>query len=420
MLLAGLGFLFMLMVLACVSEAESVTDVERSDSADVRIVHSRRPAWREREGWWVDPEPLVVVGSLGGSENEQLVEVSDAARLANGNLVVADRRTRTVRMYDGAGAFLRVLGGPGSGPGEFQSPARVMVTGGDSVLVWDEQNFRTTLFDGNGELSRVHTLDLARIAKAVDPPLYPGAVEPISGGEYLVRLVEKSGSKEVRAGSFRRRSGALKVAEDISSVDTVAFFPGEEEVTVDAPWGPYPVVPPLARRTFLAHSNGSMGSCVGVQELPQIDCIGARGERLRLRWEHQPPPVAGREIEEWRVETSRLFNLKVGREDLRRMLEQVPLPQVRPVHSTLLFDVAGNLWVEMGPISDSLDSPVDHLVFEPGGSLLGVVSLPPIQVMEVGEEYLLGVYEDELQVQYLHLYSLNKSEQIPSRDGRTP
>jgi hypothetical protein len=393
---------------ACVSEAGSSADLELSDSADVRTIHSRLPRWNEGEEWVVGSEPRVVVGDLNGPEELQLVEVSAAARQSDGNLVVADRRVKTVRLYGPSGAFLRRLGGVGSGPGEFQNPSIVLVTTRDSVLVWDAQHFRVTRFDGEGDLAAVHTVDMARIAKAVDPPLYPGSVEALGDGQLLVRLIKKEGKGSPLPGIARRGSGVLRVAEDLSTIDTLAFFPGLEEFTVDAPWGPFPMEIPLARRTFMAHTSGPLGSCIGVQEFPFVDCFGRGGERLRIRWSHDLPPVREGEIEGWRSRITRQLGQKVGEGDIRRMLDAVPLPEVRPPHAGLTFDAVGNLWVEIGPTGEGRESTVEFLVFDPEGIWLGVVHLPPIQVMEIGSDYVLGVFEDELEVQYLHEYALRK------------
>ena len=211
---------------ACVTEAGSSADVELSDSADVRTVHSRQPRWGEGEGWVVEAEPRLVIGRLSGPEEEQLVDVSAAARQGDGDIVVADRRIKTVRLFDSSGRFRRTLGSAGSGPGEFQAPDLVGVTSGDTILVWDSQHFRITRFESEGDLASVHSLDMGVMARAIDPPLYPARVEAMSGETLLVRLVKKEGKKSPLPGRERRGSGVLRVAQDLSTVDILAFFPG--------------------------------------------------------------------------------------------------------------------------------------------------------------------------------------------------
>ena len=56
--------------------------------------------------------------------------------------------------------------------------------------------------------------------------------------------------------------------------------------------------------------------------------------------------------------------------------------------------------------------------FAPDGTWLGTVSLPPRLVrayihyrspyLEIGDDYILGVWKDELDVQYVRMYRLNR------------
>ena len=90
------------------------------------------------------------------------------------------------------------------------------------------------------------------------------------------------------------------------------------------------------------------------------------------------------------------------------MLDQVPLPEVRPAYSRILLDPAGNLWAERGPSAAGSSNTVDFLVFGLEGSLLGVVALPPIQVLEIGPDYVLGIHRDELEIQSVRVHVLRK------------
>ena len=46
----------------------------------------------------------------------------------------------------------------------------------------------------------------------------------------------------------------------------------------------------------------------------------------------------------------------------------------------------GNLWARVGPTHDDSASPVAWMVFLPDGFLLGIVHLPRVEVMEIGED----------------------------------
>ena len=74
----------------------------------------------------------------------------------------------------------------------------------------------------------------------------------------------------------------------------------------------------------------------------------------------------------------------------------------------ITLDREGNLWVSLGPTERSSSPSEDYLVFDPAGSLLGVTALPPVRILEIGHDYVLGVYRDDLEVEYVHLYELRK------------
>ncbi len=391
----------------CTSFAESSPSAEVSDSAGQTIVQSRRARWTDGEAWSVSAAPKQTIGVLNGPEEYQFVGVSSAARQSDGDLVVVDRAAQTVRLYDHEGTFVRTLGGPGSGPGEFQDPSQVVVTPGDSVVVWDAAAYRITRFDPAGGLAGVETVDLGRIAKAIEPPLYPGTVEPLQDGGLLVRLVEKR--LKFPSGMSRQRSGALRVSGDLSVIDTLMFFGDIEQISVDAPFGEWPVAPAHAKRTWITHQGSPSRICIGDQEAPQVVCFGPGGSRTLLRWRSESTPVTGEEVVAWREASVRLFAPKLSEDEVLRMLDQVPIPAMRPAYSQITLDLLGNLWVELGPTTKGASPSVDYLVFDPAGALLGRVPLPPIQLLEIGEDYVMGVHHDEFEVEYLEVFEIRRA-----------
>ena len=94
----------------------------------------------------------------------------------------------------------------------------------------------------------------------------------------------------------------------------------------------------------------------------------------------------------------------------------------------LFLDELGYMWVRRGP------SPLDgeharvreftgpddkewvipapsglHDVFRPDGVYLGTVKLPhDLRITEIGPDYILGVVRDELDIQYVHMYGLDR------------
>jgi hypothetical protein len=405
---------------SCNSVPEATPHLEVTDSSGIRIVQSRSPQWEPGGGWEVPSDPSLIIGSLTGPEEMQLMSVSDAARRSDGAVVVVDRGAQTVRLYDEQGDYLLTFGGRGSGPGEFQDPNSVLITSGDSAVVWDSQLFRFTQFDQGGVLASVETLDLGIMTEVVDPPLYPGSIDLLADGDLLIRLSEKEGvvvkngakgsTTIVQAprGFTRSRSGALRVAGDLSSVDTLMLFADTAKVTVDAPWGLFPLAPPLADGTDMAYEGEPPRICMGDRVSPQVHCFDSDGGRTLIRWDPRSGSVKSEEVSEWREQNLRLLGMKLREEDILSVLDQVPVPSERPQFSALTLDVRGNLWVRLGPTEGSQSPSVDYLVFDSGGSLLGEMVLPQVQVLEIGEDYVMGLHRDEFEVEYVHIYELRK------------
>lgn len=359
--------------------------------------------------WVVASDPRLVIGVLDGDDAYQFSDISSAARRPDGGWVIADADSRTVRTYGANGRALGVLGTAGSGPGEFVRPTQVLSRQDGSTFVWDDATFRVTEFDPSGELTGIRSFSREGVAKAVEPPLYPASGILESDGDLLVRLISKTG--DVPQGSFRNLTGVLRVTADQSTIDTVMFFRDTEQVSVEWPGlGRFPVVPPLARRASIAVQPNDVRLCIGDQERPEVVCFGPDGTSIVVRWEADLVPVSSDEpaMASWRDSMTDLYMQKVTREAADRVLSQVPDPKEHPPYTELVLDRGGHLWVKTGPATDGRDGDV-YLVFTPTGQPVGPVTVPPVRVLEIGDDYLVGVARDEFEVQYLQVFEIAKA-----------
>ena len=80
---------------------------EVRDSAGLRIVENPRPPEGSRLGWRVGSEPAVSIGALEGADPYLLDGVRDLLTLPDGRIVVANRGTHELRVFDAAGATWR-------------------------------------------------------------------------------------------------------------------------------------------------------------------------------------------------------------------------------------------------------------------------------------------------------------------------
>ena len=344
-----------------------------------------------------------MLGVLDGDPAYQFSDISAAALAPDGLLVVADAGSATVRTYDPEGRLLRLLGGEGSGPGEFVRPSQVLIRDDGSVWVWDDATFRATEFDPTGKLMGIATFSREDIGKAVEPPLYPASGLLLSNGDLIVRLIFKT--SDLPAGRFRPQSGALRIAADQSAIDTILFFRDSEQMSVQLPKGSFPVAPPLARQTTIAIQPNEARLCIGEQAKPQILCLEPEGTWVVVRWEVERIPVRPDDPapRSWRDSMTELYEQKMTTEDADRILSQVSAPAEYPPYTDHVLDRAGYLWVKT-PAVDSHDEVDRYLVFTPGGQPIGPVSVPPVRILEIGDDYLVGVDRDELEVQYIKLF----------------
>jgi hypothetical protein len=96
-----------------------------------------------------------------------------------------------------------------------------------------------------------------------------------------------------------------------------------------------------------------------------------------------------------------------GRRDVERRFAQLMPPEYLPAYSELRVDALGLLWVEEYRAPGEVEPRWQ--LFDPEGRWLTAVVTPErFRVLDIGEDYLLGVWRDELDVEYLRLYGLER------------
>src|SRR5687768_11995460 len=89
------------------------------DSAGIRIVDNRSPAWTPAQRFTIAPRPSVVIGEEEGDPPYLLSRVYAAARLPNGHIVIGNSSSSELRFFTSEGRFVKSAGRRGGGPGEF-------------------------------------------------------------------------------------------------------------------------------------------------------------------------------------------------------------------------------------------------------------------------------------------------------------
>src|SRR5688500_12492508 len=109
--------LAMLAPAGCDDAAEPVSGVRftESDSAGITVVRIAGSV-QDRPLWDLGPAPVT---EISGNAAPFLGAVGEVELLSDGRLLVEDNQTAELRLFDAAGAEVRLLGGRGNGPGEF-------------------------------------------------------------------------------------------------------------------------------------------------------------------------------------------------------------------------------------------------------------------------------------------------------------
>ncbi len=415
-----LGVAATLAALACEPGAIPAP-VVRSDSAGIPIATVTAPAWGPGEGWTVQPEPLVAIGTVTGAPEYQFADVAAAVRLANGDIVVADGGAHELRAYDPTGAFRWATGRFGEGPGEFQSLDFVGVFAGDSLVTYDNALVRVQVFDAHGAPVRTLRVALAH-DEAEQQTAVPDKVVGVVGDQLVFRFVEYG--DDMPTGIVRwplERVVALDLAD--GSTRSLMLVPGHEaEVTVRE-GGRYSIA------SYVFFKGPEFGA--GAGRVAMID-TEAWSVRLASPRDGAIDAIVRRDVVPLEA-TAALLDLhldgivkiafpdpdQAAPEDvdgLRRMWRERPRATTLPVLRSVHVDATGHVWLQPYFVAGAEPPPFE--VHAPDGTWLGAVSLPQgldrafvqyqTPYLEIGADYVLGVWKGELDVQQVRMYRIAK------------
>jgi hypothetical protein len=363
------------------------------DSAGVTIVENTGPTWQEGEAWSVSQEPRVDIGVVDGDPNYQLYQARGSLRLRDGRIVVANRGSHDLRWYDEHGTFLRAAGGKGAGPGEFEDLRWMGVLPSDSVVAYDITQRRLSVFDPQGTFIRSGT---------VRGPVYFAHSVLDDGSVLMYRW-----SSPENDGVSRRSTSVVRFGADRTILDTIVTVLGPEMESGSMPGFQ------MIRSLLFAH-DAVMAPAgplvyVGTQDRYEIDLWDTTGTLVAsVRVDGDPMPVTDDWVDAYIEEAVAEVDPEVEQRR-RAALEETPHVETFPAYGSILVDTEGNLWVQ-----DFL-LPGDHrprwTVFDPEHRMLGTVDMPPgVIVRQIGSDFVLGWWRDELDVEHVQLYDLIKPQ----------
>lgn len=371
-----------------------------ADSAGIEIVTLQVAADTKVSA----PAPLVDIGLAEGEAAYELSEVIGAVRLRDGRIVVGNAGTDELRFFDANGRFLHASGRSGEGPGEFGSLAYLARLAGDTILTYDAQLRRFSLFDDTGRYLRSRRLTDAIL------PYVAGLVSP-----HVVALWHYVGEDDDRLGVYPVAIEFGIVPLDAGVYRLLGSGIGATESRVQYEGRVIRAFQPFAPEGDVAVTDGRIYvlSAADTRSIRVYDADGTLQRIIHVETARQAPDAASLEVfvESW------MDRFSIGMAELdarwRHGFRETPPPELIPVFRSLETDAAGNVCAERYPMSWNGASV--YWCISPDGHLLRRIHLPPglerlgphphfDPQLEIGADRALGIWDDSLGVQHVRVY----------------
>lgn len=401
----GLALLF---TAACgPEEGGTGPSVAVRDSAGIRIVESSGPRWEEGDEWRLDTASVAVMGRDDG-EAGLVWRVMGVTRLSDGRVAVLNSGSGEIRYFGANGRILKKAGGMGEGPGEFAYPMAFTRSPGDTLVVLDRDGTRAW-FDPQGEF--VREAAFSRAPPNPDRPVFFTFDAPLPDGSILGRDRPQEEPRPQGSGWFRptihvrRKDGASVTLADFGTYGEI------QQEMLDVGRGAWPIVPPFARVTNVALGGNEPRVVVGDNDEFELRVFDLDGTLLHLvRLLAEPEPVTAGEVEAWK-ERQRTASWVEGQlPQLERGWAQMRVPETKPAFGSQFgLTTHGYLWVAEYTAAPS--KPHTLHIFDSRGAYLGPMTIPDglafsPRIVEIGPDYFLGVFMDEMDVETVRLYPL--------------
>ena len=361
--------------------------------------------------WTISAAPVVSVGGPDEREGYLLHQVIGTTRVSDGRIIVADIGSSELLFYDSLGVHLRTIGGRGEGPGEFQRIMQLQRLLGDTLLVLSYRPGLTWL-SPEGDYLRSERVEWPNVA-GLPCRLAETNWFVLDDGSIVTLLEDNFGFDPCPPSPDPpwRQTGLLARATAFDGIfDTLGIFPATERNSPNY----------RAYGHSLTLAFGPSQVYVGDTASEEILVLNLRGDTLLsypTPWPAVPIPPEARQEDVRRFEQPD-GTVQTGNPYL--------YPDTYPLVGRLLADEVGFLWVmAYPPVLKPIPAPMFEspaaltLTTEEGGALWRVLqptgevaaelrTPPGFFPFEIGEDYVLGVWKDDLDVQAVHLYLLTR------------
>jgi hypothetical protein len=392
-------------LMAACGTADVPATVTMRDSAGVAVIDHGRVPLDALPRLQLAPEAIVRIGVADGDEAYQFNRIADGTLRGDGSIAVIDA-SRTLRVFDPDGTLRWSAGRSGDGPGEFRAPLRVdalPATGEapDTLVVWDARHGRFSRFvEATGLVGSSTLPSLAGRA------LWLGQ---LAGGEALfeARAAERTtvGSRQ----AIDSRSTMLQVDAARDQITELATHPQAPQYQeANDPDGAFSQAIFAA---FVRYAPAGDGYWLADPERAEVQRLGLDGSRRIVRWRGDERPVTSADVDAALAVWLSAARDDAVRELIRRYAAVHPRAARFPAFDTLLVASDGALWLR-DFVPEHEDDGVRHwtrITADGRAITTRLVHPASVRLLRVrGEEEVLGVERDELDVERVVRYRLQR------------
>lgn len=310
------------------------------------------------------------IGSADHGSNAYLGIVVDLAVARDGRMLVADGRTRQVKLFAADGSFIRNVGRPGIGPGEYRQPWGVRFLQDGRIAVWDPP--RLVLFSETGEA--LETKELGGRFFSTNSFVLDGS------GNFYFMAPNRSVQQEPGASSpiqWLKYSPGYELLDSIpipqeTTSPSFGLATGGGRLTPFTP-GTFSALAPDGELVTADNREGRI--CVPRKGMPDLSIVR---ETPRIQ-------LTDGERAEWEAWAAYFA--------ARGNSQPVPIPRTKPPFRGIAVDEEGRIWLDRyvaaverpAPVREAGDTRPQRRWVEPrtfevisqDGEFLGTVVLPP-------------------------------------------
>ena len=408
-----------------------------ADSARDDAVQGVAPQESVASSWRIGPRPRIEIGSVSDSEFA-LYGVVGASFLSDGRIVVGNGGTSELLLFGPDGRLQGAVGRRGAGPGEFLQMGAIGVGNTDTVFVYDRWNARISVFDASGELARTGVVDAGspipqamRQAIRAGPSLSPAGwttTGVLVAWRSILELdgLELAGSPSPIAPQplesirhSRPIAELLFVDSEGRVIGAVNDLPGSESLSFSRTED---------HRT--AGGSGAVSSTSTQLDVPFLKTLEVTAAwdvvafgntaRYEIRLVHpdgraiatmrrpmDTGEVTVRDRDRW-IESQLVKIEDVELRSRRRVLyETIDFPSTMPAFRSLAIQEGGRVWVEEFRVPTDVPMPSTWQIYDRRGLHLGQAVLPAgFRPTSISSDQVIGVWKDELDVEYIRVYAL--------------